>query len=353
MKKINLVQLGCGNVGTALLKLYSKKRTWLAERDIGLNPVALVKSSGVIFNGSGLQLENLLNYKYLLDNFIAYNGWDSIFQQLKTLDQPYILVDATAADIGNIYMDVLENGNMVVTSNKVVLAGNLASYQALMEYRNWIGYEATVCSGTPVIGPLRVLLNAGHEIIKIEAVLSGTLAYICNRLKNQPTGYKLSEAIQDAKEKQLTEPDPRDDLRGIDTLRKAIILARAIGWNFDSRDAEVSLPVSEKYFEAGEGLEIFLGRLPSLDLEKLPGNIDKALPFHYVAEITSGGIKIQLRNYSPAHPFAYNWSSGNMIILDLKKEDPLPIVINGPGAGADFTAQAVLGDIVTLVQKNM
>jgi aspartokinase/homoserine dehydrogenase 1 len=241
----------------------------------------------------------------------------------------------------------------IITPNKRANAGSYEYYQRLTSYSRERGipylYETTVCAGLPVISTLRDLFLAGDRVRRIEAVLSGTLSYIFNNFDGKKP---LSALVREARAAGYTEPDPRDDLNAMDAARKALILARECGMNleFDSVEVEPLLPAA--CFKAPDVESFFK------ELEKCDGDFEarrsraqgegKAL--RYVAVIESGRAKLSLRSEDPGSPFLTLVDSDNMVVITSDRYSKLPMVIKGPGAGAQVTAGGVFADIVRIAR---
>ena len=207
-------------------------------------------------------------------------------------------------------------------------------------------YETNVGAGLPIIGVLQSLMNSGDKILKIEAVLSGTLSFIFNTYKGD---LKFSDVVLDAKAKGFTEPDPRDDLSGLDVARKALILSRDSGAKMELEEIHVENLVPENLRELD--VKSFLERLPEVDApyEQLKKDAEEnGNVMRYMAVIEDGKVQIALKQVDTQHPF-YNLSgSDNMIVFTTARYKNNPLVIKGPGAGAEVTAAGVFAEIITI-----
>ena len=220
--------------------------------------------------------------------------------------------------------------------------------QACRQHKYHYFYEATVCAGLPVILTLQDLIKTGDEILSIEGVVSGTLAYIFNQLSPNT---KFSKVVLRARELGYTEPDLREDLSGMDVARKFVCLAREIG-------KPVTLEQVQPYNLVPPALrtcskEEFLERLPDYDneqAERLAEIADPKQRMHYVGQVTPDGeVNVMVKSYSGNHPFAHITGTNSMIIFRTKRYDEQPMIIQGPGAGAEVTAGGVFADLMRLI----
>ncbi|MEZ5054062.1 MAG: hypothetical protein R2807_04745 [Chitinophagales bacterium] len=207
-------------------------------------------------------------------------------------------------------------------------------------------YETNVGAGLPVIGVLQSLMNSGDKILKIEAVLSGTLSFIFNTFKDD---LKFSDVVLDAKAKGFTEPDPRDDLSGLDVARKALILSRDSGATMELSDIKVENLVPENLRDID--VKTFLEKLPEVDAQYEKLKKDAATNGHvlrYMAVIENGTASIELKPVDSTHPFFNLSGSDNMIVFTTERYKTNPLVVKGPGAGAEVTAAGVFAEIITI-----
>jgi aspartokinase/homoserine dehydrogenase 1 len=245
---------------------------------------------------------------------------------------------------------LLKKSISIVTPNKIANTLSQEKYVRLRELAKKSNarfmYETNVGAGLPVIGVLQSLMNSGDKILKIEAVLSGTLSFIFNTYKGD---LKFSDVVMDAKEKGYTEPDPRDDLSGLDVARKALILSRDSGAQMELTDIVVENLVPENLREVD--VKTFLERLPEVDAsyESIKNEAEsKGNVLRYMAVIENGIAKIELKQVDNKHPF-YNLSgSDNMIVFTTERYKNNPLVIKGPGAGAEVTAAGVFAEIISI-----
>lgn len=350
-KTLNLFIIGVGNIGGSLLDIMEQQRQFLKfTKSVELNLVGLANSKKMLFSEDGIDMttgkqelsENgqpmlLSNY---IDQMIQFNLPNSIF------------IDCTAdAVIPDAYAGVLDASISIVTPNKVANSGSYDRYKLLKKIQQQRGvkylYETNVGAGLPVIGTLNDLLNSGDKILKIEAVLSGSLSFVFNSLAPHK---KFSDIVKSAMQKGFTEPDPRVDLSGADFARKLVILARECNIALEIEDVEVDPILQAHYFNSGDVSE-FLQKLPSEDerFTELASNALKSGKLRrFIGVIEDGKAAIKLLDVDNTNPF-YNLSgSDNLISFTTNRYKERPLVVKGPGAGAEVTAAGVFSEIITI-----
>ncbi|HMU97450.1 MAG TPA: bifunctional aspartate kinase/homoserine dehydrogenase I, partial [Chitinophagales bacterium] len=262
-----------------------------------------------------------------------------------------VIIDCSAnKSVVEHYERILKKSISIVTPNKIANTLAYPKYLSLRETAKRANsrfmYETNVGAGLPVINTLHALLNSGDRIIKIEAVLSGTLSYIFNSYKGD---ILFSDVVKEAKTKGFTEPDPRDDLSGLDVARKALILARECGAKLELEQIKVENLVSKELRDID--VKAFLQKLTDLDAvyDKLKKKAEKkGNALRYMAVIENNKVEIALKEVDAQHPF-YNLSgSDNMIVFTTERYKNNPLVIKGPGAGAEVTAAGVFSEIISL-----
>ena len=344
-KVLNIFVCGVGTVGAQLLEQIKQQRDiLLREQHLLLNVVGIANSRGYIFNAEGL---DLTNYREQLQNPLAYNQL-SIADCLSTLYNS-IFVDCTAsAEVADAYLALLENNISVVTANKIAASSDYSHYTQLKQTALNRGvkflYETNVGAGLPIIRTINDLRNSGDRILKIEAVLSGTLNFIFNELS---ADVPFSETIRRAKEQGYSEPDPRIDLSGKDVIRKLVILAREAGYQVEQEDVDKQLFVPEAYFQGT--VEDFWKRLPELDadFEARRQEMEKnGLRWRFVATMEEGKTSVGLQAVDAAHPFYQLEGSNNIVLITTDRYHDYPMMIRGYGAGASVTAAGVFADIM-------
>ena len=262
-----------------------------------------------------------------------------------------VFVDCTASPkIASIYKDLLEHNINVVTANKIAASADYESYSNLKEISRKKGikflFETNVGAGLPIINTINNLINSGDEILKIEAVVSGTLNYIFNVLSED---VPLSLAIKMAQEAGYAEPDPRLDLNGSDVIRKLVILTREAGYRIEQSDVIKHLFIPDEYFKGS--IEDFWKKIPELDAEfeeRRKRLVAEGKRCRFVASYNDGVATVELREVDSKHPFYNLEGSNNVILLTTERYKEYPMEIKGYGAGASVTAAGVFADIICI-----
>ncbi len=348
-KVLNLFICGVGTVGGKLIEQIKKQYEELKERNcLKLNVVGIASSRNAIFNRDGLDLENFHDElkrsepstpERLRDAVINMNIFNSVF------------VDCTASkDIAMLYQSFLEHNISVVAANKIAASSDYDSYLKLKTTALARGvkfrFETNVGAGLPIIGTINDLRNSGDKILKIEAVLSGTLNFIFNEIS---ADVPFSETVRRAKEQGYSEPDPRIDLSGTDVVRKLVILSREAGYKVEQADVEKHLFVPDEYFEGS--LEDFWERLPQLDadFEKRRKQLEaEGKRWRFVATMEGGKTNVALKAVDRNHPFYNLEGSNNIVLLTTDRYKAYPMQIQGYGAGAGVTAAGVFANIMSI-----
>ena len=347
---LNIFLTGVGLVGRNLLEQIHKQQEYLLQhRNLKLCVVGLSNSRHCIFDRAGIDLstwEEQLNAsqepsspEILKQRITEMNVFNAVF------------VDCTAStDIAAIYESLLEHNISVVCANKVAASGDYENYRQLKRTARKRGikylFETNVGAGLPLISTINALRNSGDEILKIEAVVSGTLNYIFNVLS---ADIPMSKAIQMARDAGYAEPDPRMDLNGSDVIRKIVILAREAGYRISKEDVEKHLFIPDEYFEGP--VEEFWKKIPQLDahFEEMRQRAEKERHrFRFVATLENGKARVELREVDDQHPFYRLEGSNNVILLTTARYKELPMEIKGYGAGAAVTAAGVFADIISI-----
>lgn len=347
---LNLFIVGIGNVGRDLLEqIRMQQEKLLKNNSLSLRVVGIANSKKCIFNRDGIDIENyqatLTNSnidatpEIIKDEIISMNIFNSVF------------VDCTAsAEVADIYSTLLEHNVNVVAANKIAASSEYANYLNLKQIARKRDvkflFETNVGAGLPIINTINNLINSGDKILKIEAVVSGTLNYIFNVVSKD---IHLSQAIMMAKEAGYSEPDPRIDLSGKDVVRKLVILARESGYKVEQKDVIKHLFIPDKYF-LGEASE-FIGNVSMLDDEfekrrERAESEDKH--FRFVAKLENGDVSVGLEEVGHNHPFYSLEGSNNIILITTERYKEYPMEIKGYGAGAEVTAAGVFADIISI-----
>ena len=354
-KDINLFIAGFGTVGRALVDIIAKNRDKIAARTgRRLHVCGLSNSRRFIIDKHGLDLNDI---KTQLDNGIS-SADEAYFTQLATLSlENSVFVDCTAsADIAFKYMNLFKKGYSVVACNKITFSSPYKQYAALKEAAIEIGatlrYETTVGAALPILESISRSVHSGDEILRIEAVLSGTLNYIFSNYAGGEGG-TFAEVVKRAQDAGYTEPDPRLDLSGRDVLRKLIILSREAGVGIDEKDVEISPILGEEFFE-GDVASFYekLAQNEEMFAERYAEAASKGLRQRFIASLVKDAdapfgyrAKIGLENIDASHPLFSLCGTDNAALIQTDFY-PSPLVIQGAGAGAYQTASGVLNDII-------
>ena len=348
-KVLNLFVCGVGTVGGQLLKqIHNQYEELKRTKRLKLNVVGIATSKKALFNSDGIDLANyreLLadapesNESKLRDAIIEMNCFNSVF------------VDCTASkEVAEIYQPLLEHNISVIAANKIAASSSYEKYARLKETALARGvffrYETNVGAGLPIIGTINDLRNSGDVILKIEAVLSGTLNFIFNEISADVT---LSEAVRRAKEQGYSEPDPRIDLSGKDVIRKLVILAREAGYKVEKTDVEAHLFIPDEFFEGN--IDEFWKNLPKLDadFEARRKQLDaEGKRWRFVATFDHGKLSVALKEVDRTHPFYNLQGSNNIVALTTERYREYPMLIQGYGAGASVTAAGVFANIMSI-----
>lgn len=348
-KVLNLFICGTGTVGGNLIEQIRLQQQKLMEsRRLKLNVVGIMSSRKAVFCRDGIRLDK---YRELLDNSEDSNTGHIRDEVTGMNIFNSVFVDCTAsADVAGLYQTFLEHNISVVAANKVAASNDYDSYVKLKEtaMRRGVKYlfETNVGAGLPIIGTINDLRNSGDKILKIEAVLSGTLNFIFNELS---ADVSFSETVKRAKQQGYSEPDPRIDLSGKDVVRKLVILTREAGYKVEQDDVEKNLFIPQDMFDGT--LEEFWQKLPSLDAgfeEKRKVLEANGQRWRFVAKMDHGATSVSLESVSRHHPFYGLEGSNNIVLLTTERYKEYPMLIQGYGAGAEVTAAGVFANIMSI-----
>ncbi len=365
---LNVFLCGVGTVGGSLLEqIASQRQKLMKERNLQINVVGIASGHNAMFDRNGIDLEALLlspqegeapcgefsikrlrerlkeapasNTKRLKQEVIGMNIFNSVF------------VDCTAStEVAGLYEELLSNNISVVAANKVAASSDYDNYAKLKATARKRGvkylFETNVGAGLPIINTINDLINSGDKILKLEAVLSGTLNFIFNTIS---ADIPFSETVRRAKEEGYSEPDPRIDLSGKDVVRKLVILSREAGYKMNQEDVEKTLFIPQSFFEGT--LEDFWKNLPSLDaqFEKERQEVEAANEhWKFVAKLENGKGSVSLQRVGEHHPFYDLEGSNNIILITTERYNQYPMLIQGYGAGASVTAAGVFADIMSI-----
>ena len=348
-KVLNLFICGIGTVGGMLLEQIRTQQQFLMQsRRLKLNVVGISDVDNFVLDRDGIDLDNYekilragfpANTEHMKEEIVKMNIFNSVF------------VDCTASrQIAMLYQTFLEHNISVVAANKIAASSDYDSYLKLKQTARdrgvWFRYETNVGAGLPIIGTINDLCNSGDKILKIEAILSGTLNFIFNEIA---ADVPFSETVKRAKEQRYSEPDPRIDLSGTDVIRKLVILTREAGYEVEQDDVEKHLFVPNDYFEGS--LDDFWKRLPELDADfearrqKLEAENKR---WRFVATMENGKTNVALKEVPYGHPFYGLEGSNNIVLLTTERYKEYPMLIQGYGAGAAVTAAGVFANIMSI-----
>ncbi len=348
-KVLNLFICGIGTVGSKLIEQIRSQYEQLKEGSrLKLNVVGIASSKKAVFTRDGIDLND---YKTLLaasepsdikrlhDEVIGMNIFNSVF------------VDCTASrEVASLYQSFLEHNISIIAANKIAASSDYDTYRQLKRTALQRGvkfrYETNVGAGLPIIGTINDLCNSGDKILKIEAVLSGTLNYIFNAIS---ADVPFSQTVRQAKEEGYSEPDPRIDLSGTDVVRKLVILTREAGYQVEQADVEKKLFIPDEFFSGS--LEEFWKHLPDLDadFEARREQLEKeGKRWRFVATMDHGKTNVALQEVPQGHPFYNLQGSNNIVMLTTERYREFPMLIQGYGAGASVTAAGVFANIMSI-----
>ncbi len=355
-KVLNLFICGIGTVGGMLLEqIRTQQQILMQKKRLKLNVVGISDVDNFVLDRDGIDLDNYekilragfpANTEHMRDEIIKMNIFNSVF------------VDCTASrQIAALYQTFLEHNISVVAANKIAASSDYDSYIKLRQTARdrgvWFRYETNVGAGLPIIGTINDLCNSGDKILKIEAILSGTLNFIFNEIA---ADVPFSETVRRAKEQRYSEPDPRIDLSGTDVIRKLVILTREAGYKVEQDDVEKHLFVPDDFF-AGS-LEDFWKRLPELDADfEARRKVLEAegKRWRFVATMEASGdhqlickTNVALKEVPQGHPFYGLEGSNNIVLLTTERYREYPMLIQGYGAGAAVTAAGVFANIMSI-----
>ncbi len=350
-KQLALAIVGVGNIGSALIEQLRQQRHYLLSRGFDVRVVALANSRRFVVSPSGV---DLANWKAALGAARGRTSPEGLASRLAALELTNAaMVDCTAnPSVVDAYPAFIDANFHIITPNKRANALPWRRYSALMEQmaqrRKHFFYEANVGAGLPIMSTLRDLIASGDEIVKIEGILSGTLSYLFNTFDGS---VPFSALVRDAHKMAFTEPDPRDDLSGQDVARKLLILAREIGLRMELDEVKVDSLVPRP-LRRGTFSPRFFDDLAKYDAE-VAGRVEAAgrrgAVLRYVGVLEHGRAQAGLKEFPRDHPVASAKGSDNVIAFTTKRYRRTPLVVQGPGAGADVTAMGVFSDILKLL----
>lgn len=346
--ELNVFLMGVGTVGGNLLQqLAMQQQKLIDEKHLRIKLVGVANSRKMAFDRDGINIDN---FKEVLDKSEEASSLQGFVNHIKEMNiYNSVFVDCTASeDVITIYKEILQSNVSIVAANKIAASSDFHSYQELKNTAKRKGvkflFETNVGAGLPIINTLNDLIDSGDKILKIEAVLSGTLNYIFNEISSE---IPLSKTIELAKEKGYSEPDPRIDLSGVDVARKILILARESGYQLEMGDIEINRFIPASFFEGS--IDEFWESISTLDADfekerqRLSAENKK---WRFVAKFENGSAEVGLQEVDSKHPFYDLEGSNNMVIYNTERYREFPMLIKGYGAGAEVTAAGVFADLI-------
>lgn len=349
LKTVHVFMVGVGLIGRTLIDMISRQRRHLGDdRHLDVRVIGIANSRKMYFDLNGIPESGWME---TLEKNGGPMDLDTYLDHVLSLNLPNsVLVDCTSNElVSNRYLDLLDRSVSVVTPNKKAASGPYTYYQELRAaaLRNNVHYlyETNVGAGLPVIRTVRDFREAGDPIRRIEGVLSGTISYLLNTFE---PGMKFSESVKKAREMGYTEPDPRDDLNGMDVARKILILARESGLHLEIGDVVVDPVLPAEYF-VDEPVDAFMARLSGVDAymeDRAKKAAADGRKLRYIARVEEGRAEVRLMEVGAEHPAYALTASDNLVMVNSDCYSNRPLVVMGPGAGPEVTASGVLSDII-------
>ena len=352
-RMLNLYMVGTGLIGKALLAQIHAQMDYLRqEKLLKICVVGVANTKKMLLDGKGLDLTNW-HEQQLAEGVTT--SLPAFIEKIKDYNLPNsVFIDCTSdKDIVQFYESLLDANISVVTPNKVANSGPYSEYRRLQRTALNRGvkflYETNVGAGLPIINTVQGLMTAGDRFLKIEAILSGTLSFIFNTFGSE--GYEsFADVVREAKAKGYTEPDPRDDLSGQDVARKILILAREAGFPLEPDDVTINNPLPQSCLDAPT-IPAFFDELDANNdyfktlLSEATARDEK---LRFVAVFENDKAVIELRSVGPEHPFYQLTGADNIVSFTTERYKERPLVVKGPGAGAEVTASGVFADVVSI-----
>ncbi|KAI9798167.1 MAG: hypothetical protein M1833_004916 [Piccolia ochrophora] len=365
-RQVYIAVIGTGGVGRCFLSQLSTISARLSQDHTSptyLSLILLARSSKLLYSESFRPL-SLSTWESDLDSSKdPLLSIPEIVEFLANAPAKVILVDNTSnQEVANAYPTLLKRGISVVTPNKKAFSGSYALWQDILEAAKGSGtglvfHESSVCAGLPVISTLGELISTGDEVRKIEGVFSGTMSFLFNSFAPVVgSGGRFSEEVRKAKELGYTEPDPRDDLNGLDVARKLTILARICGLAIESPSSFPVQSLIPKPLESSKSGDEFLAKLGDYDddMEKVKKDAEaekKVIRFVGSIDVEKKEVKVGLEKFDTSHPIAALKGSDNILNFYTKRYGDNPLIIQGAGAGGEVTAMGVTGDVLKVIQR--
>ena len=346
--ELNVFLMGIGTVGGNLLEqLLKQQGKLLKEKHLNIKLTGVANSRKMVFDRDGIDIASFMEK---LENSEKKSDLQGFAREIKEMNiyNP-VFVDCTASDlVASIYKDILRSNISIVTANKAAASSAYKNYSEIKKIAKQKGvkflFETNVGAGLPIINTLNDLVNSGDKILKIEAVLSGTLNYIFNTISSE---IPLSLTIKMAKDEGYSEPDPRIDLSGVDVARKVLILARESGYEIEMDEIKINRFVPDSFFDGT--LDDFWQNISQLDAEFELKRIKLAAEnkrWRFVARFENGVAEVGLQEVDSRHPFFDLEGSNNLVIYTTERYQQFPMLIKGYGAGDSVTAAGVFAELI-------
>jgi len=350
-KTLHAFCLGTGNIGQTLFKQLNAHSEYLQKHNgIQVKIAGISNTRKMVFNSDGISLDNwqdemqashqTADLKEFVSRMIGMNLPNCVFVDNTASPQPV-----------EVYEGVFRSNISVITCNKIGNSGSYKQYKTFHDAAKQHGvdffYETNVGAGLPIIRTLKDLMNSGDRIMKIEAILSGTISFIFNNFQGDAS---FHEVVKLAQENGYTEPDPRDDLKGTDFMRKLLILARDAGYPMEAGDIKIESILPKPCLEA-KTVEDFYSALKAEDkfFEKLKTDAENSKKvLRYIGKLENGKAAVTLQMVDESHPFFTLSGSDNIISFTTDRYKERPLVVKGPGAGAEVTAAGVFADLINI-----
>lgn len=350
-KTLHVFNIGTGNIGSTLFRQLKEQHVFLLDNnDIEIKVVGMSNSRKMLFNSDGISLSNWADQ---LNELGESASLETFITRMKLMNLPNcVFVDNTASELPiHHYEDLFKANISIVTCNKIANSGRYSQYKTLKDTARKHGvdffYETNVGAGLPIVRVLRDLMLSGDRIIRIEAILSGTISYIFNHFQGAAS---FHDVVKTAQQLGYTEPDPRDDLKGTDFMRKMLILARDAGYPLEPEDVElgailpdacIQVPSVDEFYKELEASGNYFN-----ELKLMAERENKAI--RYIGKLEDGKASIALELVGENHPFFSLSGSDNIISFTTERYKDRPLVVKGPGAGAEVTAAGVFADLVNV-----
>jgi bifunctional aspartokinase / homoserine dehydrogenase 1 len=360
-KDLNVLLFGCGRIGRTLIKQIHENHLQIAKSlQVNVKVLAVINSKTWHLSSVGMkskELEGLADGMPLAQlpgsEDRPVSAEEVLDRVAETFRTDVVLVDATGAELAPVHIAGLQRGFHVVTANKKPLTGSMADYLEIQKLRKSKGlkyqYEATFGAGLPLLSTLQDLINTGDHIISVQGCLSGTLGFICSRLD---CGESLSEAVTEAMQLGFTEPDPKDDLNGVDVARKSLIIARELGIFCEPNEIRLRPFIPKAYFRAAsrQSFQSGLSRANARLAEEIRICKQEGKALRYVVDISKTNCEVGPKRVPLDSPIGRLAGPDNILVFKTQRYNDYPLVIQGPGAGAIVTAAGVLSDLLKIAK---